>query len=135
MYDCLKIFDEQLAISEALSAASTPSTNSPPIKRKKKISPVLIEGLEIKEPQWALIDGGKAVIHIMTIKARKTWQVEGVASAFSDVNREREMIGEQEEEGEEGEFDEEIDFDENDAVVKSEVQASDRNREAFQPKF
>lgn len=107
MQECLKLFDEQLAASESssLSSPSSPSSGSSPqtqttttvSKRKKRIPKVLVEGLEIKEPQWALIDGSKAVIHIMTKKARKTWQVEGVASDFSEVSREIDRIGDEEE--------------------------------------
>ncbi|KAK9898976.1 hypothetical protein P389DRAFT_209014 [Cystobasidium minutum MCA 4210] len=89
MKECLKVFDEQLARSEAASNTSTAS----PTKRKNKIPKVLIEGLEIREPQWCLIDGSKAVVHIMTANARKTWQVEGVASGFAEVRRERARIG------------------------------------------
>jgi len=129
MYECLKIFDEQLAISEA-ALASTIASTSPPIKRKKKISPVLVEGLEIKEPQWALIDGGKAVIHIMTSKARKTWQVEGVASAFSEVNRERDRIGEEEE------YDDESDIDlESDEAGQNEDHHVGSKKTEFQPRM
>lgn len=91
MKDCLKVFDAELAAAE--EAAAPPSTSSTPSKRKSKIPPVLIEGLEIAEPQWCLIDGGKAIVHVMTPKARRTWQVEGVASAFSEVTRDYERLG------------------------------------------
>lgn len=124
MKECLKVFDEQLAASESKST-STPLTP----KRKKKIPPVLVEGLEIKEPQWALIDGGKAVIHVMTSKARKTWQVEGVASAFSEVNKEMEKIG-----GEEAECENTRDSGRDASEIGGGPMA-DREKRDFQPRM
>jgi ribosomal silencing factor RsfS len=38
-----------------------------------------MEGLDIKAPQWCLVDGGKAIVHVMTDQARETWEVENVA--------------------------------------------------------
>lgn len=139
MLNSLRIFDEQLAAAEEAAAVSSPSNASNPPKRKKKVSPVLLEGLDIKEPQWALIDGGKAVIHVMTSKARRTWQVEGVASGFSEVKKKRVRIGEeveleQEEQWEEEEDQEESDLSDED-YPKTSTQTSSREQGEFQPRM
>lgn len=42
---------------------------------------MLVEGLDVKDPQWCLVDGGQAIVHIMTQTASETWEVESVALA------------------------------------------------------
>lgn len=50
-------------------------------KQRKPNSKVIIEGLDVLEPQWCLVDGGRAIVHVMTEQARQTWEVEAVALA------------------------------------------------------
>lgn len=106
MKECLKVFDEQVAAAEQASNAASGLPASIHSKRKNKIPKVLVEGLEIRDPQWCLIDGGKAVTHIMTSNARRTWQVEGVASGFAEVRRDAQRIGEEFEEEQDEDFEE-----------------------------
>lgn len=147
MKECLKVFDEQLAAAEQASNAASGLPASIHSKRKNKIPKVLVEGLEIRDPQWCLIDGGKAVIHIMTSNARRTWQVEGVASGFAEVRRDAQRIGEETEAEQEDlkEAEEAIDED-HDTVRASEIEKeieaferdmsnSERKAEDFQPRM
>jgi hypothetical protein len=98
----------EAATAAATASSSTSTTAAPPSKkRKQKIPMVLVEGLDIKEPQWCLVDGSKAVVHIMTAHARDTWEVEGVASGFSQVRQDSVRIGDldlESEDGSKGEF-------------------------------
>ena len=51
--------------------------DAPAIARKRKQKArILVEGFDVPEPQWCIVDGGRAMVHIMTQRARETWDVE-----------------------------------------------------------
>lgn len=52
---------------------------SVPKKKKKLQQKIRVEGLDITDPTWCLVDGGRMIVHIMTEKARDTWDVDAVA--------------------------------------------------------
>jgi ribosomal silencing factor RsfS len=45
-------------------------------KKRKQKTKILVEGFDVPEPQWCIVDGGRAMVHIMTQRARETWDVE-----------------------------------------------------------
>ena len=59
---------------DALQAEQNVDT-TPNGKRKQKTK-ILVEGFDVPEPQWCIVDGGRAMVHIMTQRARETWDVE-----------------------------------------------------------
>lgn len=67
------------ALVNALRTARELDGHTPASGKKAKAPRVRVEGLDVAEPQWCLIDGGRVVVHVMTEAARANWEVEGVA--------------------------------------------------------
>ena len=80
--ESLDAFDD-----EQLLPATPTSTSGTPKKRTKKRK-ILVEGLDVPEPHWCLVDGGRVVVHIMTERGRRTWQVESAAGGVPHYGHE-----------------------------------------------
>lgn len=63
-------------MKESLDALSAESMQSEPVGKKRRLTKILVEGFDVPEPRWCIVDGGRAMVHIMTARARETWNVD-----------------------------------------------------------
>ena len=72
--------------AEQLLPASSTATST--LKKRVRKRKIVMEGLDVPEPHWCLVDGGRVVVHIMTERGRRTWQVESAAGGVPHYGHE-----------------------------------------------
>lgn len=63
-------------MKESIDALHAETQTQGSTGRKRKSRKILVEGFDVPEPQWCIVDGGRAMAHIMTARAREMWNVE-----------------------------------------------------------